>query len=77
MQPPIAHRDIKPQNVLIRRWHGSEPVSGSSWSVLSQGRDGNAEDTSLSESQPLRTEEAGSSSSRYHAVLMVCLIISL
>lgn len=69
MQLPLAHRDIKPHNVLIRR-HSPETVS-SSGSSTSRGAAHQEDASSFSaETQPLRAADAGGSS-RYHAVLMV------
>jgi serine/threonine protein kinase len=68
MQPPLAHRDIKPHNVLIRRHNPAAEVSSS----IKAQRD-EAASASAPEALPLRSADAAASS-RYHAVLMVHLM---
>ena len=70
-QPPLAHRDVKPHNVLIRRAQpDSEAASRSASSAASSGRRAESQLKSNGESEPLAGSHAGHTRS-YHAVLMV------
>ncbi|KAK9837404.1 hypothetical protein WJX84_001292 [Apatococcus fuscideae] len=74
--PPLAHRDIKPHNVLLQRAHSSQSVL-----ARSGGSDGSLHDSDNADAQEqlLQGNEAGASSSNraahssaagIHAVLM-------
>ena len=70
-QPPLAHRDVKPHNVLIRRAEpDSEAASPSASSAASSGRRAESQLKSNGESEPLASSHTGHARS-YHAVLMV------
>ena len=70
-QPPLAHRDVKPHNVLIRRAQpDSEAASPSASSAASSGRHAESQLKSNGESEPLSGSHSGHTRS-YHAVLMV------
>ena len=70
-QPALAHRDVKPHNVLIRR---SQPdtvaTPTASSSAASGGQRESGQLKSNGETEPLQRSHAGHSC-RYHAVLMV------
>ena len=76
-QPPLAHRDVKPHNVLIRRTQPeSEAASPSASSAASSSRRADSQLKSNGESEPLASSHAGHARS-YHAVLMVGADLSL
>ncbi len=70
-QPALAHRDVKPHNVLIERGQLdalATPKASSSAAAASQRESGQLESTG--ETEPLQSSYVGHSR-RYHAVLMV------
>ena len=78
MNPPMAHRDVKPHNVLIRSHLPPEPAVPRQ-RFLEQPKDSTAapqqQQHVLAEAQPLRSPlpQGDSGSGRYQAVLMVGL----
>ena len=73
-QPPLAHRDVKPHNVLIRRSQpDSEAASPPTSSAAASARRAEGQLKSNGESEPLASSHAGHAR-RYHAVLMVSVI---
>ena len=78
MQPPLAHRDIKPHNVLIRSHSPPEPAVPRQRFLEQQREPSSGGHAALrssapEEAQPLQSSpQADGSSGRYHAVLMVC-----
>ena len=85
MQPPLAHRDVKPHNVLVRRHTPLLPAeprkaqpkqagarSSSSSSTTASAAERRRQEHAADEAAPLQgSPEQQSSSGRYHAVLMV------
>jgi len=70
-QPALAHRDVKPHNVLVRRAQSeSEVASSIAKSAASSSQREAGQLKSNGESEPLQGSHAGHTR-RYHAVLMV------
>ena len=76
MNPPMAHRDVKPHNVLVRSHSPPEPAVPRQ-RFLEQAENGSAaaaqQGHALAEAQSLHSPspQGNSSSGRFHAVLMV------
>ena len=73
-KPPLAHRDVKPHNVLIRRAQPNKEAASPSVSSAEHSRR-HADDQlkSNGESEPLAGSHAGHART-YHAVLMVSVL---
>lgn len=70
-QPPLAHRDVKPHNVLVR-WNrtGAEPASKSASAAAFSSQRDHGELKGNGEAEPLHNSHAGHNRN-YQAVLMV------
>ena len=70
-KPPLAHRDVKPHNVLIRRAQPSSEAASPSASTAAHSRHhADIQLKSNGESEPLSSSHAGHART-YHAMLMV------
>ena len=70
-QPPLAHRDVKPHNVLVRQDQpDAEAARKDASSASHSSRQQAGELKGNGEAEPLQSSHAGQTR-RYHAVLMV------
>ena len=69
-QPPLAHRDLKPHNVLVRRDQPDVETARRDASSASPSSQQAEELKGNGEAEPLQTSHSGQTR-RYHAVLMV------